>query len=230
MNTASTNTKKSLDSLPLILLLGSLWGLSEILLNEAVRSLNLPMRAAILTGVGMFLLGAGYFLLNKPSLLFWIPVVAVALKQVGVPLTGMSVMCKANSCIAVLLEGFALAGAAMLLTSKNKKGSFAYMTAGLSAGVISGVAFYFIGLKVAPCNYLRSFAGTTGFISYFIREAMAWGVFSAALFPLGVLTAKKFEAHISDFVNSKPFAYNVSVCTLIALSWLISAIAIVAGI
>jgi len=164
-----------------ILVFGSIWGLSEVALGGGLRAAQFPYRAGLLTGIGVALMGIALVIYRKPLMLLGIGIVTVLVKLLAIPILNIPVMCKANSCIAVMTESVALSLVAILLMGEMSKSIHARMGSGALAAIIASVSFYFIGMQVAPCKYLLSFA-PVGFI---ITEGLIWAAFSACLLPLG---------------------------------------------
>ncbi|MGC9025852.1 MAG: hypothetical protein ACP5NB_13660, partial [Chloroflexia bacterium] len=164
------------DTLLVILILGSLWGLIEVVLGGAMRAIGMPYASAILVGLGLGTMGLGLALVRRPAPLLGIPVVAVLCKQLVVPILGVSVLCKANSCLAVLLEGAALVGVAALLG--RGRGELNRMAVGALAGLVGAGAFWLVGRHVAPCAYLLSFDSPAGLVRFLAVEGLLWAAFS----------------------------------------------------
>ena len=57
MTDARLQRTRLADVLVAIAVLGSLWGLAEVVLGGAIRAAGLPYRAAILTGIGLGMMG-----------------------------------------------------------------------------------------------------------------------------------------------------------------------------
>ena len=208
-----------------ILLFGSIWGLSEVALGGGLRAANFPYRAGLLAGIGIAIMGIALVIHKKPAMLIGIGLVTVLVKLLAVPILHISVMCKANSCIAVFTEAVALSLVAFLLMSEMGKSVYARMGTGASAAIIASVGFYFIGMQVAPCKYLLSFT-PVGFI---ITEGLIWAAFSACSLPLGYLVGEKLAAKTFPALTRRSLYYATSVA-IICLCWGISAIAIMAGL
>jgi len=174
------------SAVTLTVLAGSLWGLSEVAINEIVTTNGLPLRASILTGAAFMIMGALGGFLKKARYLIIAAVPAVLIVQMGVILCGNSAACKTNTCVALLshagmLSGvFALSGMGRKKTSTGKT-----FILGSAAALTSAVAFYFIGMRCAPCPYLLSFNSAAGFASYLYREALPWMIFSGAGLSIG---------------------------------------------
>jgi hypothetical protein len=216
------------DVILAVALLGSLWGLFEVAVDEGIRAAGVPFRAGILTGLGMLTMGMVFGLTRKPVTLLLMPVVAIAMKQMTVPLVGATVMCGANSCLAVALQGFAAAGLGAALLGGSRRGLMRGAATGAGAAVVSAVPFYFVGLKLAPCNYLLSFAGAGGFTRFMLYEGLVWAAFSALLFPAGMILAARYGERFSSLVSDRPAVLRGALAGLTAACWAAATLAIMA--
>ncbi|MDA3792816.1 MAG: hypothetical protein PF545_04065 [Elusimicrobia bacterium] len=211
----SKNNKKNL--VIAVIALGALCGLAEVVVGNWLRNAGFPYRSGLLTGIGLAVLGFGIAIFKKPLMAIGIAFVAILVKQMTVPILGVSVMCKMNASIAVMLEYAALGGLGALFFNKIKgKGIKNKALVGGGAAFTGAVSFYFIGMQVAPCKYLLSFAGLTGFGSYLSIEALSWTLFSAVLFPVGWKMGEKASSSVIEIMESKPAVfYAVSAVTVI---------------
>ncbi len=210
-----------------ILILGSLWGLSETVLSGALRAANFPYRSGLLTGIGMGLMGIS--LSGKKRLLMPIgmSIIAILVTLLVVPILHVSVTCKANSSLALFVQSGSLSLAAGLLIRKVRNNIYGRMAIGGLGALLSSLVFYFAGIHFAPCNYLLSFAGPVSFI---VSEGVIWAAFSAILFPLGLAVGEWIMAKPSSILVPKSlFEYAASIA-LIIFSWGISALAIATGL
>lgn len=208
-----------------ILVFGSIWGLSEVALGGGLQVANFPYRAGLLTGIGMAIMGITLVIYKKPAMLIGIGLVAVLVKLLAVPILHISVMCKANSCIAVFTESVALSLMAFLLLREMGKNIYVRMGSGALAAIVASAGFYFVGMQVAPCQYLESFT-PGGFI---VTEGLIWAAFSAILLPLGYLAGEKLAAITSPVLTRRPIYYAASASTVL-FCWGVSALAIMAGL
>ena len=218
------------DLLITTLVLGSLWGFSEVVLGGALAAAGLPYQAGILIGVGMLILGIAISAFKKPLMLAVIALVAIACKQLVVPILHVSIMCKANSCLAVMLAGVALIGVASLAGHKLDKGYPAKIASGAAAALMAATAFYFLGMRVAPCQYLLSFSRAGGFTAFLTNEALMWAVFSVLLFPAGYSIGTRLRDTFPLLRTRNPLHYYAISAALVVSCWATSAIAIAAGI
>jgi len=212
-----------------IMVLGSLWGLSETALSGVITAAGLPYRAGILTGVGIGLLAVAVAAFRKPLILPAIAAVAILCKQLVVPILHVSVMCKANSCLAVMVEGLVLAGGVTLAGRKLHRGTLARIASGALAALSAAAAFYFVGMRVAPCRYLLTFDRPGGLQAFMVAEGLVWAVFSGLLFPAGYWVGARLEDSGFALGRKNPLAYYVTSAVLVVLCWLASAFAIAAG-
>ena len=210
------------DMWMLVFLLGSIWGFCEVVLGGAIKLLGLPYRSAVLTGLGMGIMGVGVGVFDASVVLLGIPVVTILCKMLAVPLAGLPVMCKANSCMAVFLEAGALTFLVYMFSDFKgrwwKQAGVGFLSAVLASGV-----FYFLGMRVAPCQYLLSFNRPGGFFDFVLVEGMVWGLFSGLLFPVGYKLGSVIERR-ACMVPSFVYVWVVVLC------WVSSAVAILLGV
>jgi len=229
MRTDEIKRVQSIDILITILVLGSLWGLSEVVLSSAIRAAGIPYRSGILTGVGMGIVGIAIGIFRKPLMIVGISIVAVLCKQLVVPIFHVSVMCKVNSCLAVMLEGLSLAGVVFLARHRLGRNHLAPIASGASAALTAAVAFYFLGMWVSPGRDLLSFNHPGGFIAFLTSKGLVWAVFSGILFPAGYWTGVRLRHTALSMGTKKPLLYYIISMALVVCCWIASAFAIAAG-
>jgi hypothetical protein len=217
------------DVLVGVLVLGSLWGAAEVVLGSAMAAGGVPCRAGILTGAGIGLMGVALAAFKRPMVLLGVAVVAVLCKQLVVPILHVSVLCEANSSLAVLLDGAAL-GAVALLVGRRMEGRLPVRVgAGASSALLAACAFYFAGLRVAPCNYLNSFARPGGAMAFMVEQGLVWAAFAAVLLPAGYWVGTRAARSIPVLKARKPTAYGIASATVVVCCWAASALTIAAG-
>ncbi len=224
---------RPVDVLIAILVLGSLWGVVEVVLGGALRAWGISYRAGILTGVGMGVMGAGlavmFGVIRRPLTLIGIALVAVLCKQLVVPLLHVSLMCKANSCLAVVLQGSALAGVVTLAGRRFDKRYIVMAAGAASAALLARGVFYFAGMRLAPCAYLLSYNHAGGFVDYMAANGLAWAGFSALFLPMGYRAGSLLREPFLAVGLRKPALYYSSSLVAVVLCWAASAVAISAG-
>lgn len=220
----SERTSKK-DIMLWILILGSLWGLSEALLGNVMEG-GMPFRAAILTGIGVGIMGIALGIFRRPFILLGIALVTAASKQIAVPLLGSSILCKANSCLAVFLHAAFLVGTATLM-AKGRGSTVRLSLAGFSAMLFSASAFFFAGMRLAPCAYLLSFNHPGGLLAFLTAEGIAWAVLAGVTLPVGYRLGEFLKDGISQFRLRPLFYYSVS-SAIIVCCWAIIALVTIA--
>ncbi|HHO76825.1 MAG TPA: hypothetical protein ENN05_10420 [Deltaproteobacteria bacterium] len=213
---AVTRNSSFTDILIMVLVLGTLWGFSEVVLSDAIKILGIPYRAGILTGIGMGIMGIALGYGRKVLPLIAIALVTMAAKQLVVPVLQCSVLCKANSCAAVLLQGGALCGAAAIAGQKLHNLKSARLVTPVSAALLAAGAFYFIGMRLAPCPYLLSFNHPGGLLSFFGAEGLSWAVFSGILFPAGYKLGSVLKNTVPAIKTTRPAAYYITAASVLA--------------
>lgn len=201
-----------------ILILGSLWGLSETAISEFIKTQGLPLRAGILTGIGMSLMGIAIGLQRKPWILLVIALITVFSKQLVVPVLHCSILCKANSCAAVGLQGIFLSGTIALAGNKLRHNRLIKIVTPFLAAFGSAGAFYFIGMRLAPCPYLLTFNHPGGLISFLAAEGLAWASFSALLFPAGYWIGAQMY-RLEKLKTKQPLIYYLGSLLVVVISW-----------
>jgi hypothetical protein len=227
-----------------IVLLGSVWGMVEVVLGGVMNQLGAPHRVAIVTGLGMAIMGLGLGAFRRVYMLPLMALVVVCVRQLAVPILHIPLFCKANSCLAVLIEAGTLGGLAALAggrltgsrpTSDGKTGMRRgqWMTAaavgGCAALVASGV-FHAAGMRVAPCEHLLSYNRAYGLLTYVATRGSFWAVSSAALFPLGLLAGLRLKDPVAALRHARPALYYSASAVCAAICWGASAVAISVGL
>lgn len=213
-----------------VIVLGSVCGLVEVIAGGLIRQAGIPFRAGLLTGIGFAVIGFGLAVFKRPLIALGIGVVTILCKQLVVPILHVSVLCKLNSCVAIMLEYGALSAIAAITLNRMEENTGSRIFTGGAAAFAGSIAFYFIGMQVAPCKYLLSFNSVAGFSSYLVKESLSWTVFSALLFPLGWVSGEKLTEGAFTFARQKPGLFYMSTALISVLCWAACALAIYRGI
>jgi len=221
-----SNLPPSVHLIIVILVFGSMWGLSEVVLGGWLTAARFTYKAGLLTGIGMGLMGMALVICKKPPALIGMGLVTALVKLLAVPILHISVTCMANSCLAVFIEALAISLVTFLLMGGVHRSVHIRMAAGAAAGITAAVGFYFIGMRVAPCTYLLSFT-PAGFL---ITEGLIWSAFSAVLFPLGYLAGIGLEEKVIPLLTRKIPLYYATASAVVVICWGVSAIAISSGL
>jgi len=221
---------RSRDILVGAVVLGSVWGLVEVVLGGAMKSASIPYKGDLLTGLGIGIMAVAVALFRRSLPLLGIAVVAVALKQLAVPILHLPLMCKANSCLAVGLAGTALAGTSALAGRRLDRGILPRVATGASAALAGAVGFYFIGMQVAPCKYLLSFNHPGGFVAFLGAEGLIWTALGGLCFPAGYRLGLGLRSGLLDLPVRRPVIYYTASAAITALAWVAGGLAIAAGL
>ena len=216
--------------LVLILVLGSIWGFLEVVLGGAMKSASIPYRGDLLTGLGIGLMAVLLALWRKPAALLLVAVLAVAVKQLAVPILHLPLFCGANSCLAVGLAGGALAGTSAVAGGRLGRGIAPRIATGVSAGLLGSTGFYLIGMHLAPCKYLLSFNRPGGYIGFMAAEGLIWAALAGAFFPAGYVVGEKLGTVLDGARARSPVAYFAALGTIVVAAWVASGIAIASGL
>ncbi|MFH1032428.1 MAG: hypothetical protein V1767_07715 [Chloroflexota bacterium] len=208
-----------------ILVFGALWGMSEVALGGGLKAASFPYRSGLLTGIGMGILAAAAAIWRKPLMLVGIGLVAASVNLLAIPVMHLAVSCKANSCVAVVIEAASLSLVAAALM--NKTNAYVRMAGGAASAVLASAGFYLIGTHVAPCQYLWSFGNVGTFV---VKEGLTWAGFAAVLVPLGYIAGEKLASRLQVAESTKRLAYYGTASAIIGSSLGISYFAIIAGL
>ncbi len=198
------------DTVLVMLALGALAGFVEVAGSHFIRMTDFPFRAGLLTGIGFLFVAIGIVLTKRPVAGLGIGLFTVLAKQLVVPVLGMSVMCKMNSSIAVMLEFGALSAVAAMAMPGMKKSLSKRALVGGGAAIVAAVAFFGIGMRVAPCAYLLSFNSAVGFLRFMGIEGGTWAAFSALLFPVGWSIGLALENSIETAVSRNAMSFRMA--------------------
>jgi len=211
-----------------VLVLGSLWGASEVVLGSAIAAAGLPWRSGILTGVGFGLMGVACGALGRPSLLPPIALVAVSCKLLVVPILRVSVACEVNSLLGVMCDGLALGGVALLAGRRMAARLPVRISVGASAALFASAGFYVAGMGVAACRSLASVPPLGGVVSFIAVKGLVWAGFAAVLFPVGHWAGARLRDAVPAFGARRPRAYRAVSAAIVAACWAASALTIAA--
>jgi hypothetical protein len=213
-----------------LVVLGSAWGFLEVVLGGAMKSASIPYKGDLLTGLGIGIMAIAIAWFRRPLLVVGVAAIAVALKQLAVPILHLPFMCKANSCLAVMLAGGALAGTAAAVGGRLHKGLGARIATGFSACLLGSVGFYFIGMRAAPCKYLLSFNRPGGFVAFLGAEGLIWAVLGGVFLPVGYRVGLALGPSLYGLRTDRPAIYYAASAAIIACTWIVSGFAIAAGL
>jgi len=231
---------RAVDVLIAIALLGSIWGFIEVVVGGAIKAGGFPHRTAVVTGLGFATMGIALGVFRRPLMLPVMAVVAVCVKQLVVPILHLPFFCDANSLLAVGIDGAAVAGIFTIARgSADRKmgargtgiaGWLLLGAVGASSALLASGAFHTLGMKVAPCQHLLSYNRPLGLLEYMAFRGSIWAAFSAVLFPVGYLSGLRIKDSVLDLGVRRPALYYATFIASVAACWIVSAVAIFAGL
>ena len=209
---------KMADIIAGALLLGAFWGFTEVFLKDVLSLGGKPFTAALMTGIGVAVMAFALAVYKRAGVIMMVAAATVAARMIIVPVLGCSAMCRANACVALLLLGGSMSAAMFLGRNKvNGRSASGGLLSG-GAAMVSGGAFFFAGMAVAPCPYLLSFNQAGGFAAFFTAEVMYWAIFSALMFYPGYALGVKMRNSVFTLRNAQPaFYYTGTALGCIAL-------------
>jgi len=196
--------------------LGSICGLVEVIGKGILHQLDLHL-SGLLIGLDSILIGIGLAMYKNPLMIIGMGFIACIYKQLVVPIHGISFMCEANACLAVMLEYGSLAGiSAFTLNGMGKNKSSRIFTGG--AGVLLGaIIYYFAGMRVNPCPYMLTFNSPGGFTAFIAKEGLIWASFTAILFTLGWSVGERFSDKPSILMKENAHLYYLKSALVIVI-------------
>ncbi len=196
-----------------VIAMGTVCGVIEVAGKQFLHQINFPYTSAILVGLCFGIIGIGLAVIRKPIIIIVMAAVAVICKQLVVPILGVSLMCKANACVAVMLEYGSLAAIAAITMGRMKKNvNMRILTAG-TAAFLGAATYFFIGMHVKPCPYMLSFNVSGGFVKFLTVEGLIWAAFAAIMFPFGWTVGEKLREKTLILLEHKRLSYLMPVLT-----------------
>ena len=176
-----------------IVVLGALLAVIEIALGGFIKKAGLPLRSAVVTGVGFAVMALGLAVFKQPRVIPGITALAIFSKWLAVPLLGLPLLCQANSLLAILLHGAFLYAGVAIFRKQVGKGWPQRSATAFGSVLGSGAAFFVLGRFVAPCRHLLSFNYAGGPAVYLLTRILPAALLAAVLFPLGYALGRRLE-------------------------------------
>jgi len=213
----SKNRKSSIFNLLCVaLFLGSIWGFFEVVFKDALAMGGQPLTAALMTGLGVFIMSVGYRIFKNAGIFLMISLFTIMARMVIVPVLGCSPICRANAVVALLILGTS-STLAFGLSSRYIKNTAKWGGGVAGAAVlVSGVSFYYAGLACAPCPYLLQLS-VGGLSNFMAMEVVYWALFSGILFYPGYQLGRYAQAFFSSLRINRPAFYYTGLLAASAL-------------
>lgn len=214
-----------------VLALGSAWGLSEVLLNQALRSSGLdvvggfPLRSTLMTGVALGFLACACRSAGSLFAALGVTGVAVAFKLLGSPLLGQSAaaLCKSNSAVGIYADALAFSAVALCMGGRFRSSAAWRAAGGAGAGLAAAALFYWVGVHNQPCaNLLQS-------ANFVLGMGVFWAVAGAAAVPVGHLLGLKLRVVASRLQPVSGASFKAVATAFSLMAWAAGAWAVSAG-
>ncbi|MDD5067080.1 MAG: hypothetical protein PHF84_08550 [bacterium] len=208
-----------------ILVLGSFCGLVEVAAAGLLHRSGIHF-SGLLIGLDALFIGIAMAVYGNPVMILGMGLLACLHKQLVIPVLGLSVLCKANACLAVLLEFGGLAGMTALFRGRVIKSRTARSLASGTGVLFGSLLYYFIGMHVQPCSYMLSFNGTSGLTAFIMKEGAVWALSAGLFFMLGWEIGEKAKERTFGTWLQRPNSFYAGPGLLTLVSLLISAVII----
>jgi hypothetical protein len=198
------------------LILGSVWGFSEVILGVGLRACAHLVSGSLMTGVALFFIAAAWVATRNYLAPIMVVLIAALFKLFDAVLLSLPVMHGAigNPIFAFLMEGLAFIVLIAILRNASWKTTRSRAFLGAGSALIAVALFPLVkyATGIPACVY----ANTMVPLSIFFAPVAI--VFSAFTVPLGFLAGERLEAMIDGFgmrIKSAFLRYMVSPVTLI---------------
>jgi len=213
-----------------ILVFGSIWGFFEATLGGFLNMIIFPNKGAIMGGIGMAIMGAALAIYRKPAMLPGIGLVAASFKLLNVwflfvPISAVYII---NPAMAIFLESLAFSLVVAFVMHRMEKNVYVGVWAAFLAGLISVTIYGYFNVYIMHAPLFERM-GVSSVPEFIASHGVIQAVFFGVLAPLGYLVGKKLAATTFPVLARKPVYYAAS-AAIICFCWVISGVAVVAGL
>lgn len=213
-----------------VVVFGSIWGFLEATLGGFLHMIIFPNKGAIMAGIGTALMASALAIYKKPGMLPVIGIIAASFKLMSawifsLPVTSIHII---NPAMAIIFESLVFSLVAVFLMKKIEKDAYVGIGAGILVGIVTAVAWVNFAIHVmnAPA-YARVVFTASEFIT---NQGVVQALFCGIFLPLGYLLGGKLAARTSPWLISRPRYYYATSAVIISVCWIVSALAIMAGV
>jgi len=213
-----------------ILVFGSIWGFCEATLGGFLNMIIFPNKGAIMGGIGMAIMGVALAIYRKPAMLPGIGIVAASFKLLNVwflfvPISAVYII---NPAMAIFLESLAFSLVVAFVMHRMEKNVYVGVWAAFLAGLISVTIYGYFNIYIMHAPLFERM-GVSSVPEFIASHGVIQAVFFGVLAPLGYLVGKKLAATTFPVLARKPVYYAAS-AAIICFCWVISGVAVVAGL
>lgn len=211
--------------LGIVLMLGSVWGLSEAALGMGLRSCASFMSGSLMTGVALFFIAASWVITGRIIGVALLIIIACLFKTFDAFLLSLPIRHGAigNPIFAFFMEGIAFLVFVRIIkeTLNQKKTGQAFLGGASGLGAVGLFPLVRFATGIPACVY----PGTTIPLSvYFAPLAVAMSVFTV---PLGFWAGEKFKAMAADVELGMQRKTLVQLASPITLVFCLAIIAVI---
>jgi len=212
-----------------VLVFGSIWGFLEATLGGYLHMIIFPNKGAIMAGIGVAVMSSAFAIYRKPAMLPGIGVVAASFKLLSawffvIPVTSIHIV---NPAMAIIFESLVFSAVIALMLNKIPRSAVASVGAGVLAGIISAVAWVYFAIYVMNAPAYSRVVFTAG--EYISNQGVVQAVFFGVFVPLGYLIGEKLATQKFPVLARRPLYFGAS-AAIIVFCWVISAVALLAGL
>ena len=207
-----------------ILVFGSIWGFVEATLGGALHLVHFTYKGAIPGAFGMALMAAFIVIYRRPSLVFWIGVIAALFKPLSALIYGQPVFAPfvVNPASAIILESLAFTLVASVMFKGFESSVKMRIGAGLAAGYLS-IVLYGVLASAAGMGKWASW-GLTERLASALADGTALAIAGTCLLLVGYLAGRKLRSNFWQFMSLKPRAFYASNIAIMAFCWIVAAV------
>jgi hypothetical protein len=213
-----------------ILVFGSIRGLVEATLGGFLHLVHFTYKGAITGGIAMSIMAAFVVTYRRPSLVFWIGVIATLLKPLSALIYGQPIFAPfvINPTSAILLESLAFALVVSLMFKGFESSIKMRIGAGVAAGYLS-IVLYGVLASAAGMGKWASW-GFTERLTSTLTDGTALAIAGTCLLLLGHLVGTKLRPEFWQFMTAKPKAFYASNIAITAFCWIVAAVGFASGL
>jgi len=214
-----------------ILLFGSIWGLLEATLGGFLHLVIFPNKGAIMSGIGIAIMASALAIYKKPGVLPGIGIVSASFKLLDVwlfslPINSVHII---NPAMAIIFESLAFSLVAVFIVKRMESSILTGVAAGIVCGLISVIAYVYFAIYVTNSPLFERI-GVSSIAEFIAGQGIVQAAFWGILLPVGYLAGDKLRKKPFSTLFRRVRLYYVTSASIITVCWVISAIAIKAGL
>jgi hypothetical protein len=213
-----------------IILFGSVWGLVEATLGGFLHLVHFTYKGAITGGIAMSIMAAFVVTYRRPTLVFWIGVIAALFKPLSAVIYGRPIFAPfvVNPASAILLEALAFTLVVSLLFKGFESSIKARIAAGISAGYLSAILYAVLASAAGMGNWASW--GVSDRLTAALTDGTGLAIVGTCLLLVGHLVGTELRPKFWQLSSTKPSLFYASTTATIVSCWIIAAVAFASGL